>query len=138
MIKINNDLERIGDLAVNIAECAIAISPLKPVTLESDLSGSVVIAQIMLRESLDSVVNQNKEKALQVMEMDDHVDDQDRAAAIEVKRRIVKEPEHIDQLLILMLVSRHIERIADLATNIAEDAIYMIEGEIVRHGRSTG
>ncbi len=135
-LKITNDLERIGDLAVNIAECARELSPLDPITLAADLVGSAAIARTMLRNSLDSVVNLSRDKALIVMEMDDQVDDQDRAVAREVKQRFIAEPEHIDQLLILMLVSRHIERIADLATNIAEDAIYMADGEIVRHGRS--
>lgn len=135
-LKINNDLERIGDLAVNIAERAMELCRLDPVQLESDLAGAATLAQEMLHDSLDAVVNLDRDGAFEVMEMDDKVDDKNRAVIQEVKRRTPLEPEHIDQLLHLMLVSRHIERIADHATNIAEDAIYLADGEIVRHGRS--
>ena len=133
VLKMNNDLERIGDLAVNIAQRAIRLAHKPPVTLEFDLLEFAAKAQAMLRQSLDAVVNMDTALARKVREADDEIDDGNRQVARQVKAAIRSNPENLSALLHLMLVARHIERVADLATNIAEDAIYMVEGSIVRH-----
>jgi phosphate transport system protein len=133
VLKMNNDLERIGDLAVNIAERAIDLTQSPPVALEFDLVDMAAKAQQMLRRALDSVVNMNAELARQVCSEDDAIDAAKHAMAQKAKQKILRSPQDLDALVNLLLVSRHIERIADHATNIAEDAIYMVKGEIVRH-----
>jgi phosphate transport system protein len=133
VLKMNNDLERIGDLAVNIAQQARQLARSAPVQIEFDLPGLATQVQTMLRHSLDAVVNLDTALARRVCEEDDEVDAGNREAAARVKAALRSQPENYDALMNLLLVSRHLERIADLATNIAEDAIYMVEGEIVRH-----
>jgi phosphate transport system protein len=133
VLKMNNDLERIGDLAVNIAERAIDLAKVPPVALEFDLMAMATSAQQMLRRSLDAVVDMDVPLARQVCADDDEIDRNKNEMASKVKGRILANPENLEALINLLLVSRHIERIADHATNIAEDAIYMVEGQIVRH-----
>ena len=87
----------------------------------------------MLRKSLDALVNLNAQLAHEVWNMDDEVDDLHRATFSIVKKNLCGQPEHIDGLINLLSVSRNLERIADLATNIAEDVIYLLEGKVVRH-----
>jgi len=135
VLKMNNDLERIGDLAVNIAERAEYLAGKKAAGVPVDLPAMAAKAQKMLRQSLDAVVNMDTKLARAVLAADDEVDQENRDVHELVKREISQDPTKIDELMQLLLVSRHIERIADQATNIAEDAIYMVEGEIVRHNR---
>jgi len=135
VLKINNDLERIGDLAVNIVEHAPAFSGKDPVDTAASLPKMAENAQTMLRRSLDAVVGMDPELARSVLAADDEVDDDYHALSARARLEIRADGSRIDELLPLMLVAKHIERIADLATNIAEDAIYMVSGEIVRHGR---
>ena len=133
-LKINNDLERIGDLAVNLAERALFLSRIPlPEHISLDLPGMAKKAEHMLRKSMDALVNMDAELAWHVCGADDEVDDINRKMYDQVKAAIRKHPEHIDALIHILSASRHVERIADHATNIAEDVIYMIEGEIVRH-----
>jgi phosphate transport system protein len=132
-IKINNDLERIGDEAVNIAERVVNISRRPPISVLFDYSLMADKAEGMLKSSLDALVNLDVDIAYQVCLTDDEVDELNRDVYDRVKEAIKKEPERVGYLINLLLISRHLERIADHATNIAEEVIYMIEGEISRH-----
>lgn len=133
-LKINNDLERIGDLALDIAKHANRLIP-APLTVKKfnfcDLYNAV---QGMLRDSLDSLVNLDPEKAFAVMRADDLVDELNHHMCSDVLQEIKNDPENAEILIQNMHISRRLERIADLATNIAEDLIYLTRGEIVRHG----
>jgi len=133
VLKINNDLERIGDLAVNVAERAVFLANHPKVNISSDLLDMAQSAQSMLKESLDALINHDAELAHKVCASDDIVDDMNRQMYLKVQDAIVKNPEQITSLIHLLSASRHLERIADHTTNIAEDVIYMIEGQIVRH-----
>jgi len=133
LLKINNDLGRIGDLAVNIARKAATLASQPPLTVPFDLAEMSERAQAMLRDSLDSLVNLDTSLALNVCARDDEVDRMKRAIRHQVEEMLRNTPEHISLLLKLLAASRNIERIADLATNIAEDVIYMVEGKIIRH-----
>jgi phosphate transport system protein len=132
-IKINNDLERIGDEAVNIAERVENISRRLPVSIPFDFAAMAEKAEAMLKESLDALVNQDVDLAYKVCLDDDEVDRMNRSVYDHVKDAIKKHPDRVAYLLNLLLIARHLERIADHATNIAEEVIYMIEGEISRH-----
>ena len=133
MLKLDNDLERIGDLAVNIAERAIYLANNPPTELSFEYHEMAVKTEEMLRKSLDSLVNMNVELAREVCGDDDEVDEIERQIVLQVQEEVKKNPEQVDRLLHHMFVARHLERIADHATNIAEDVIYMVRGEIVRH-----
>ncbi|MBN1833378.1 MAG: phosphate signaling complex protein PhoU [Deltaproteobacteria bacterium] len=135
VIKINNDLERIGDEAVNIAQRVQIITRHEKLGIPFDFSAMAKKAEIMLRTSLDAVVNLDLDLAVKVIVSDDEVDVFEKEAYDVIKKAIETYPDSVGHLLNLFLVSRHLERIADHAQNIAEEVIYMIEGEIVRHGR---
>ncbi len=133
VLKMNNDLERIGDLAVDIAERAVFLSERAPIDLRLDLQGMADLVQWMLKNSLDALVNSDPSLARQVRASDDEVDDMNRGMFTLVQDYIRRDPEHAAEAIHWLSASRHLERIADQATNIAEDVIYMVEGEIVRH-----
>ncbi len=133
ILKINNDLERVGDLSVNIAERALFLSTRDRPNIPLDFSKMVEKTRGMLRMSLDALVNRDAEAAHEVMHADDAVDEINREMYVLIQDAIRKEPDRLESLIHLLSCSRHLERIADHATNIAEDVIYMIEGEIVRH-----
>ena len=133
VLKINNDLERIGDLAVNIAERAVFLAGQPKVNLPIDLVDMAHKAQSMLKNSLDALINHDSSLAHKVCISDDVVDQMNRLMFIKVQESILNNPQHITSLIHLLSVSRHLERIADHATNIAEDVIYMVEGQIIRH-----
>ena len=135
VIKINNDLERIGDQAVNIAERVITIAAKDPFPFVFDYSVMAEKAQHMLKKSLDALVNLDIDTALRVLEMDDEVDAIKDQAYDKIKQVMSENPHRLGYLINLFLISRHLERLADHATNIAEEVIYLIEGEIVRHGK---
>jgi phosphate transport system protein len=135
VLKINKDLERAADLAVNIAETAIDISSWLKMGVPKDYFIMAQQTQTMLKKSLDAFVNMSVETAYEVLEQDDEVDHKKRTLHKEFEERLLEEPAFIKPLIHLFLVSRHLERIADLATNIAEEVIYMVTGEIIRHGR---
>jgi len=134
VLKINNDLERIGDMAANIAERAVFLSTQDKLDIPFNLRDMAEKAQSMLRRSLDALVNLDSALALQVCADDDEVDALYAKMYDLARESILAQPESIEILLNMLTVSRALERIADHATNIAEDVIYMIEGEIVRHG----
>ncbi len=135
VIKINNDLERIGDEAVNIAERVQIISKREKLDVPFDFSLMAEKTEEMLRTSLDAVVNLDLDLGVKVIVSDDEVDAFENEAYDVIKKAIETHPDRVGYLINLFLVSRHLERIADHAQNIAEEVVYMIEGEIVRHGR---
>ena len=132
-LKINNDLERVGDLAVNVAERALYVSKHQPIEVKLDFQTMGIKTQWMLKNSLDALVHQDDVLARNVCLADDEVDDMNREMYTQVQEAIKKNPNQIKVLIHLLSTSRHLERIADLATNIAEDVLYMIDGEIMRH-----
>jgi phosphate transport system protein len=134
VIKINNDLERIGDEAVNIAERIQSIAKRSTYSFHFDYAEMAEIAAAMLKQSLDALVNLDIDTAFRVLTLDDEVDDIQSKAYSQIKAAMGEHPEEMTYLLNLYLISRHLERIADHATNIAEEVIYLIEGEIIRHG----
>jgi phosphate transport system protein len=133
VLKINNDLERIGDLAVNIAETAQFLLTQRKIDPPFNFSGMADRVKDMLRKGLDALVKQNVLRAKNVIKSDEAVDEMHRGTYPIIKDRILEDPENADSYIYLLSASRYLERIADLATNIAEDVIYMVDGEIVRH-----
>lgn len=133
VLKINSDLERIGDLAVNIAEHAAFLATQTVMDIPLDFPGMVEKTKAMLGKSLDALVGMDCRLARQVCASDDEVDAINREMYVEVCEGIRKHPDQLGCLLHLLQASRHLERIADHATNIAEDVIYMVEGDIIRH-----
>ena len=132
-LKINNDLERIGDLAVNIAERSEFLAGQEPISVPFDFDTMSEKTQWMVTRSLDSLVAMDCGRAYQVCAADDEVDALNRKMYEQVEASIVAHPRWAQGLLHLLSISRHLERVADHATNIAEDVIYMVEGRIVRH-----
>ena len=133
VMKINNDIERIGDLAVNIAERTLFLCTKAPVEAPTDLAPMATKALAMLSSSLDALVRLDTKLAREVRERDDEVDAINRRLFQEFSAAVEKDPQRVECLLSYLSVGRHLERIADYATNIAEDVIYLTEGEIVRH-----
>lgn len=135
VIKINNDLERIGDQAVNIAERIQSIAKYPNISFHFDYTEMAEIAAAMLKQSLDALVHLDIDTAFRVLTLDDEVDDIQSSAYSQIKQAMREHPKEMTYLINLYLISRHLERIADHATNIAEEVIYLIEGEIIRHGK---
>jgi phosphate transport system protein len=136
VLKIDNDLERIGDLAANIAERAelLVSRPLAPEA--NSLPAMLEAVRGMLRQSLDSLVNMDAGLARRVLVADSEVDAMNRDIFRKVQSAIKERPSDLDVLIPILSVSRYLERVSDHATNIAEDVIYMLEGEIARHAKS--
>lgn len=133
VLKINAELERIGDAAVNIAERVRLLADEEDISIPFDFLGMAEKAKTMLRKSLDALIKLDARLAFQVIVEDDEVDAINRQVYTLIENSIRQNPERVDSLIHLLGVSRHIERIADHASNIAEDVIYLIEGRIVRH-----
>ncbi|MCX6998586.1 MAG: phosphate signaling complex protein PhoU [Kiritimatiellaeota bacterium] len=133
VLKLNNDLERIGDLAVNIAERALFLSSQIRLDIPYDFSAISAKTQAMLRQSIDALVHLDADLARKVGLADDEVDALNREAFNRVTSMIKAHPDDLDALIALLSVSRYLERIADHASNIAEDVLYLVEGRIVRH-----
>jgi phosphate transport system protein len=133
-LKINSDLERVGDLAVNIAEASRRYLMLPPVKPLVDLPRMADIAQGMLRDALDAFVRRDVVLAEAVLQRDDQLDDLKSQVFRELLTYMLQDPAKIEASLDLILVSRHLERIGDHATNIAEDVIFMVSARDVRHG----
>jgi len=132
-LKINSDLERISDLAVNIAERARFLVTRKHISIPFDFSVMTDKVQDMLRTSINALVRLDAKKAYSVCKEDDEVDALHREMYVIVQKHIHEFPEDTEEIMHFLSISRHLERIADHATNIAEDIIYMIDGDIVRH-----
>lgn len=133
ILKINNDLERIGDLAVNIAERAVFLANKPPIKMPHFLGKMADRVLEMLRKSLHALPERNAKEALSVCAMDDEVDGFHRRMHAYVAKTITEGREDPDSVMNLLSTSRYLERIADHATNIAEDVIYLVAGQIVRH-----
>lgn len=133
VIKINNELERIGDQAVNIAERVDVIAKRPKPPFMFDYSEMASKAQRMLKMSLDALVNLDVDLAYKVITLDDEVDLIKNDAYDQIKQAIKELPERVGYYINLLLISRHLERLGDHATNIAEEVIYLVEGEIYRH-----
>ena len=137
VLKINNDLERVGDLAVNVAERAAFLATQPPVDVALDFSAMAHVAQEMLKTSLDALVNLSPSQAREVIVRDDQIDAMNRHMYGVIQDAIRARPDQTGALIHSLSASRHLERIADHATNVAEDVIYMVEGAIVRHRTET-
>ncbi len=137
VLKMNNDLERIGDHAVNVAEQAQFLASESRIDhVPFDLETMAQLVEQMLHKSLDALVNIDTEQAHAVRALDDQVDAIHRDMYDQVADAIRKHPDQLEQLIHLSNVSRQLERMADHAVNIAKDVLYMAEGEIMRHMRS--
>ena len=133
ILKINNELERINDVSVNIAERVVDLAGLPRIKVPFDLGTMAEKVQWMLSKSLDSLINTDVAQVKSVIQRDDEIDARHRSVYHVIRDEIQKHPEHIDVLIQFPSLSRYLERVADLACNIAEDVIYMVEGDIVRH-----
>ena len=132
-LKINNELERVADLAVNIAERSLVIGRQKVIDAPFDFTHMAQKSRSMLTRAIDSIIRLDTVLAHEVCEADDEVDELNRDVYTQVYRLINEHPENAEILINYISVSRHLERIADYATNIAEDVIYLVEGKIIRH-----
>ena len=133
LLKMNNDLERMGDLAANICQYIIKIAKFESIEISPKFNHIFSETREMVRNSLDSLVNSDGKLARKVCLNDDVVDQINIEIIKDVQKQIQKTPHKTRSLLLLISITRSIERIADYATNIAEDVIYMVNGQIVRH-----
>jgi phosphate transport system protein len=133
VLAINVDLERMADLAVDIAERAevLAVPPFIPVPVA--LQRMTDLATVMVRECLDAFVRLDAPLARKVIRLDDQIDRLNADIIAEIVAKLRRSPEHVEPGLSLFSAVRHLERIADHATNVAEDVVYLVEGEIVHH-----
>jgi phosphate transport system protein len=133
VLKINNDLERMADHAVNIARRAEYLATYPNADLPADLEVMLQKTQTMVRDSLDALVRQDPVLARSVCASDTEVDQLNRQMHVLIQQEIRTNPERVELCIHQLSVSRQLERIADLATNVAEDVVYTVEGEIIRH-----
>jgi phosphate transport system protein len=137
-LKISNDLERVGDHAVNIAGCAkelVGKTPVKPLV---DLPLLADRSSAMLRDALDAFVRRDPEAARALVKRDDEVDDLNRQMFAELMRRMIADPQQVERSMTFVLVGRNLERIADLATNVAEEVVFIAEARIIKHHADEG
>lgn len=132
VIKINNEIERIADIAVNIAMRVATISKCKPLDIQFDFNVMSERVISMLRMSLDSLVKRDSEVARKVFLIDDEVDALRNQVYEQITKLIPEHPDNAKCLINTYLLARHLERIADRATNIAEEVVYLVEGTIIR------
>ena len=133
IMMINTDLERMGDLAEDIAERAVALAKGPPIPIPDRLQRMTDLTTSMVRQSIDAFVNLDSQQARRVCRLDDEVDQCNEDIIHELIATMRKSPDLIEPGLSLFSATRHLERIADHATNIAEEVVYLVEGEIVRH-----
>ena len=134
VLKVNNDLERMGDFAKNIAKRAIFLAAKPPVPVFEEFTAELpVMVRSMVRKSLDALVTLDVELARSVIDMDDRVDELNIRMYAEVHRIINEDASKSEVAINMLSTSRYMERIADLSTNIAEDVMFMVEGRVVRH-----
>jgi phosphate transport system protein len=133
VMKVNNFLERMGDQAVNIAEHAKFLAKAPPLGVPLDYHRMAGVVRTMVRFSLDAQVNSDTDLARRVCTMDDEVDGLHSGMFSVLEARMKQDPEEIERAVRYLSASRDLERIADLATNIAEDVVFMVEGEVIRH-----
>lgn len=133
VLKMDRDLERIADLAAHIAERGLALFELPSLDIPFRLDEMGAKVQAMLKKALDAFVSLNTEAAHEVCAMDGEINAIKKDTFRQVRQAVMEVPQKFDPLMQVMHISRHLERIADHATNIAEDLIYLVEGRIVRH-----
>lgn len=133
VLKINNDLERMGDLAKNIAKRVLYLARVDRVDVPVDFRSMAVRAQDMVKRSLDALVRGDSALAHQVRQDDDELDAMRRTIHEKIRSAIREQPQQTETLMKLYSIAKHLERLGDMATNVAEDVIYMVEGDIVRH-----
>lgn len=134
VLKVNNDLERMGDCAKNVCKRAGELMQEEPLsTLPEFINDLPDLVRTMVRNSLDSLVRLDVDLAREVIDMDDNVDEINRNMYAETKRIVEENSNITDKAINLLSCSRYMERIADLSTNIAEDVIFMVEGKVIRH-----
>lgn len=131
VLKVNNDLERMGDQAVNIGNRIKYLADKEPVNV--DFSEMFEIVRQMVRNSLDSLVSLNTDMATQVMKMDDRVDEIHSSMFALMQDYVKQNPQNVAEAMSYLTISTNLERIGDLSTNIAEEVIFLEEGEVVRH-----
>ena len=132
-LKISNDLERMGDHAVNIAGCTKQLAGKPPVPPLADLPELAEKSIAMLRDALDAFVRGDADSARRLVRRDDEVDDLNRRMFAELMRRMIADPDQVERSMTLVLVGRNLERIADLATNVAEEVVFIAEARIIKH-----
>lgn len=132
-LKINNDLERMGDLAKKIGKNVVYLCSVAPPDVHVDFREIADIARSMVKRSMDAFVNGDPELARGVLADDDRVDELKDQLYGKLRDAIRRNPEQLEALMKLYSVARNIERLGDMATHIAEEVIYMVEGDIVRH-----
>jgi phosphate transport system protein len=132
-LKINNDLERIGDHAVNLAESAISYAGRPPLEVRTEIPRMSQLALQMLREAIDGFIHNTPADARGVLEKDDLMDSLNRKTINDLVDVIRTQPKEVEQALELVRVSRNLERVGDLATNIAEEVVFVAEAHIVKH-----
>ena len=135
-LKINTDLERMADLAVNIAERAAALARLPPVAVPVQVQHMADLTTAMVRQSLDAFVNLDPRQARRVIRMDEEVDRYNREIIDQLLGDMQRSPEAISSGVSLFSVVRHLEGIADHAVSVAEEVVYLVEGEVLRHRRA--
>jgi phosphate transport system protein len=133
VMKVNNDLERMGDEAYNIAERASYLSAHEPIGVPADFPTMIDRVRRMVRDSLDALVNRDTQLARKVCSDDDLVDSTHREMYMALQELMCAKPETVQRAVRTLSISRHLERIADLATNIAEDVVFMVDGDVIRH-----
>lgn len=137
ILKVNNDLERMGDFATNIAQRALFLSEQDPLPdLVEFINDLPAMVQKMVRNTLDALVKMNTEIAQSVILADDAVDDINRLMFKKVNETIIEDSSTTERAISLLSTTRYLERIADLSTNIAEDVIFMVDGNVIRHDSS--
>ncbi len=134
VLKINNDLERVADFAVNIADRALDLDSSVKIDCPYDIATMAELVETMLKMALDSLVERDPDLARKTIQLDDDVDNLHRDNFSRVKEAIRNRPDSMDGLIYYLSISRYLERMGDLATNIAEDVVYHVDGEIIRHG----
>lgn len=134
VLKINADLERVGDQAVNIAQRVMNMIELSPTELPVDIPSMASRVRAMVRDALRSFIEGDTELARHVLEADDEIDRMNHEAFAELSRCMQTKPESAVQALDALSIARNLERVADHATNIAEDVIFWVRGADVRHG----
>lgn len=134
-LKITNDLERIGDIAVNLAQRVVSLREMASVPVPEELAPMASAVRAMVSKSLGALIFRNADMATQVLESDDVVDQYRDRIFEQLLQRMTQEPTLVSPGLQFILATRHLERIADHATNIAEDIIFWVRGLDVRHGR---
>jgi len=132
-IKVNTILERMGDLAVNIAERALKLNELAPLAVPAELQKMGADVSRMVKQCLDALVRHDTAMAREVCALDDNVDAANHAIFIELKTVMARDPGQIEQAMHLAVAARNLERIADHAENIAQDVVFTVEGQVIRH-----